>query len=398
LNTSYLNTLATKIEELKKNGNYRYFLDSNKSSRHFPRFYFFDDKGNKRSAVNWCSNDYLCMSIDEDVISKLTFTAHHCGVGSGGTRNISGTSSLHKELETTIANLHNKESALVFNSAFLANLSALSTLGKAFESCIFISDERNHSSLIEGIKSSGAEKIIFRHNDTDHLERILRDIPLNRAKIIVFESVYSINGSIAPVEKITLLAKKYNAISYIDEVHAVGIYGKKGSGMCEELKMEQNVDVINGTLAKAFGTLGGYIAGNSILIDFVRSFGAGFIFTTSLPPSLCSATIKSISKVSENEQMRQEYMQKVKQLRKLLKDARVPYLSNQSHITPIHIGNSKKCKEIASALLNDFGIYLQPINPPTVKHGEDCLRLTVSLRHTEDDMVYLADSLSKLLR
>ena len=397
MSIDYRHILSEKIELLKSKGNYRYFLDVNKSARHFPRFYFDDENGQKKSATNWGSNDYLCMSIDEEVISKMTYTAHHSGVGSSGTRNISGTTGFHKELENTAASLHGKDAALIFNSAFLANLSTLSTLGKAFDNCVFISDERNHASIIEGIRSSGAPKLVFRHNDINNLEEILQSLPVEQPKIIVFESVYSISGNIAPVQAIIQLAKKYHALTYVDEVHAVGIYGDNGSGICGELGVAADIDIINGTFAKAFGTLGGYIAADEVLIDFIRSYGAGFIFTTSLPPAICNATIKSIQKVSGNSALRKSYRQNVQRLRQLLTEAKVSFVDNPSHITPIHIGDSNKCRLIADKLLNEFGVYLQPINPPTVKQGEDCLRITVSIKHTEKDMQHLAEALSKLL-
>jgi 5-aminolevulinate synthase len=397
LSIDYRAILQTKIDHLKQQGNYRYFLDVNKSARHFPRFYFDDENGIKKSATNWCSNDYLCMSIDEDVISKMTYTAHHSGVGSSGTRNISGTTGFHKELENTIASLHQKEAALIFNSAFLANLSTLSTLGKVFDNCVFVSDERNHSSLIEGIRSSGAQKNVFKHNDVGDLEKVLQSLPVEQPKIIVFESVYSISGNIAPIKEIVTLAKKYQALTYVDEVHAVGVFGEQGNGVCAELGLASEIDIINGTFAKAFGTLGGYIAGDIVLIDFIRSYGAGFIFTTSLPPAVCSATIKSIQKVAADNVLRKSYREKVKKLRHYLTQAKVKYNDNTSHITPIPIGDSNRCRKIAELLLHDYGIYLQPINPPTVRVGEDCLRITVSIKHTEKDMQLLAKALSETI-
>ncbi len=259
MNGYYKDIINQKLALLKQQGNYRYFQDVNKSARHFPRFYYDDEKQQKKSAINWCSNDYLCMSIHEDIISKLSFTAHHSGVGSSGTRNISGTTGYHKQLEQAIAGLHNRDAAIIFNSAFLANLSTLATIGRSFPGLVFLSDERNHASIIEGIKSSGCAKQLFRHNDVQHLEEILIALPANQPKLIVFESIYSISGNVAPVKEITALAKKYNALTYVDEVHAVGLYNGNGAGVVASLQLQQQVDIINGTFAKAFGTLGGYI-------------------------------------------------------------------------------------------------------------------------------------------
>ena len=287
----YNSLFAEKIRLLKKEGNYRYFLDVNKSAQHFPRFYYEDEQGVRKMAVNWCSNDYLCMSVHEEVISKLSYVAHRSGAGSGGTRNISGTTIYHRELETTLAGLHKKEAALLFNGAYTANVTALSTIGKSLDNCSFISDEHNHASIIEGIRSSGCDKQIFRHNDVEDLERKLQAIDSTRPKIIVFESVYSMSGDVAPVKDIVTLAKKYKALTYIDEVHAVGLYGEDGGGITSALGVSHEIDIINGTLAKGFGVLGGYIAASRNIVDVVRSYGSGFIFTTSLPPAICGAEI-----------------------------------------------------------------------------------------------------------
>lgn len=394
MNAHYRQTISDKLDTLKQQGNYRYFQDVNKSARHFPRFYFDDETGKKKSAVNWCSNDYLCMSIHEEVISKLSFTAHHSGVGSSGTRNISGTTGYHKQLEESIANLHGKEAAIIFNSAFLANLSTLATLGRAFSNAVFISDERNHASIIEGIRSSGCKKAVFKHNDMLHLEEVLSALPAEQSKIIVFESVYSISGNVAPVKEITALAKKYNALTYIDEVHAVGLYGDTGAGIAAQNGLQNEVDIINGTFAKAFGTLGGYITTDAMMADYLRSFASGFIFTTSLPPAICSATIKSIELVTQNNEWRVQFHGAVKKLRALLADKQIPFHNNASHVTAVHIGDNTRCKAIADKLLNEFGVYLQPINPPTVKEGEACLRITVTAKHTEADMHQLVNALS----
>ncbi len=395
--SDYNKQFSEKINQLKKDGNYRYFLDVNKSAQHFPKFYFEDELGNKKMAVNWCSNDYLCMSLNEEVISKLSFVAHKSGAGSSGTRNISGTTIYHRELETTLANLHKKESALLFGGAYLANLTALSTIGKILNKCVFISDERNHASIIEGIRASGCERHVFRHNDLQHLEQTLQSLPQDVSKIVVFESVYSMSGTIAPVKEIIELAKKYNALTYIDEVHAVGLYGEDGAGISSALGVREQIDIINGTLAKGFGVIGGYIAASKNIIDVVRSFGSGFIFTTSLPPSVCSAANRSVQLVRDDVSIRGAYHSKVKLFRKILRGHGVDYLSNESQITNLPIGDSMLCKQISDSLLHEHGIYIQPINYPTVKRGEECFRITLSMRHSENDMIHLARSLNEVL-
>lgn len=396
--TNYNHLLSKHLEQLKQGGNYRYFLDVDKNAQHFPRFSYEDANGKKETAINWCSNDYLCMSVHEEVIGTLSLVAYQSGAGSGGTRNISGTTIYHRELENVLASLHKKEAALVFGGAYLANLTTLGTLGRLFTNLVFLSDEKNHASIIEGIKASGCQKIIFRHNDAAHLEEILQHLPANQPKIIVLESIYSISGSVAPLEAIISLAKRYNCLTYLDEVHAVGLYGEDGGGISSRLGLQSQVDIINGTLAKGFGVLGGYIAASKTIVDVIRSFGSGFIFTTSLPPAVCAAATKSIELVSKDHTLRQLFHNKVTQLRGMLQQQGIEYSINPSHITPIHIGNSILCKQIADRLLYEFGVYLQPINFPTVKKGEECLRIVTNIKHNEDDMFHLAKSLQIVLR
>ncbi len=395
--TDYHKPFADRINQLKKSGNYRYFLDVNKSAQHFPRFYYEDDRGVRHGATNWCSNDYLCMSVHEEVISKLSFVAHRSGAGSSGTRNISGTTTYHRELEETLAQLHNKGAALVFNGAYLANVTALATLGKTLASPLFISDERNHASLIEGIRTSGCEKKIFAHNDLVHLESLLKEAGPERHKVIVFESVYSMSGTVAPTASIVELAQRYNAMTYVDEVHAVGMYGAGGAGLAAAAGVADRIDVINATLAKGFGVVGGYVVANRNIIDVIRSFGSGFIFTTSLPPAVCAAASRSIQIVRDNETLRTAYRNKVQQLRKVLWDHEIDFRPNPSHITIIPVGDSTLCRQISEVLLRDHGVYIQPVNFPTVPRGEECLRVTVSIRHQENDMVHLARALNEVL-
>ncbi len=396
--TDYYAQINKSLCALKDSGNYRYFLDVDKDSMSFPHFNYVDAQGISHKAVNWCSNDYLCMSIDEDVIAKSIEVTSASGTGSGGTRNISGTTNHHKLLENALADLHEKESALLFSGAYLANLTTLCTLGKIFPDIVYISDEQNHASLIEGMKASRCEKQVFRHNDVLHVEEILKEIPLERPKMLVFESVYSISGTIAPVEELVKLAKKYNALIYIDEVHAVGLYGETGAGYAHQIGISDQIDIINGTLAKGFGVIGGYIAANAEMVDAIRSFGSGFIFTTSLPPGICAAARKSIEILKRDNSKRKAMHENVQKLRSVLAEFDVEFFENPSHITPIPIGDSVRCKAVADRLLKEFGTYLQPINYPTVPRGQECLRVVTTPKHTKEDMEHLAKSLACVLK
>ena len=389
--------LNQRLQELKDSGAYRYFLEVNKSAQHFPSFYYGDEKGQQHAAVNWCSNDYLGMSTNEEVISKLGFVTHRSGTGSGGTRNISGTTNHHKELERTLASWHRKEAALLFNGAYQANVTTLQTLGKNIPGLVFFSDERNHASIIEGIRGCKNEKKIFRHNDVEHLEELLRSVPADQPKLIVFESVYSMSGSISPVKAIAELAKKYNALTYIDEVHGVGLYGESGAGILEQERLQYSIDIVNGTLSKAVGVFGGYIAASAIIIDFIRSFGSGFIFTTSLPPAICAAANKSIQLIQQNDQVRKLFFENVKQLRIVFANNEIGFRQNDSHITIIPMEDATRCRQIANHLLEKHGVYLQPINYPTVPVGEECLRIIITARHLPKHINHLAYSLKKIL-
>lgn len=395
--TNYNNIFQQKLDQLKEQGAYRQFLEVNKSAQHFPNFYYKNNEGVQRSAVNWCSNDYLCMSIHEEVIAKLSFVAHRTGTGSSGTRNISGTTIHHIELENTLANWHKKEAALLFNGAYQANASTLQTLGKHIEDLVFISDEYNHASIIEGMKAAGNEKKIFKHNNIEHLEEILQTIPFHQPKIIVFESVYSMAGTIANAKEIITLAKQYNALTYIDEVHAVGLYGATGAGILEQYNIQSEIDIVNGTLSKAIGVFGGYIAASKTIIDFIRSFGSGFIFTTSLPPAICAAANKSIQLIQQDYELRNSFFEKVQLLRSVLTENEVLYTENNAHITIIHIGEANHCKHLANDLLQLQSVYLQPINFPTVPKGQECLRIIVTPKHQPKHIHHLAYSLKKLL-
>ena len=393
----YNSYLLQQLRQLKTEGRYRYFLEVNKSAQHFPNFYYADEKGVQHAAVNWCSNDYLGISTHEDVIAKLGFVAHRSGTGSGGTRNISGTTNHHKELEKTLACWHKKEAALLFNGAYQANVTTLQTLGKNIPGLVFFSDERNHASIIEGIRGCKNEKKIFRHNNMQHLEELLMSVPLNKPKLIVFESVYSMSGTIAPVKKIAELAGKYNALTYIDEVHAVGLYGKTGAGILEQDDLQYSVDIVNGTLSKAIGVFGGYIAASATISDYIRSFGTGFIFTTSLPPAVCAAATKSIQLIQEVTTIRETFFENVKNLRAALTNAGIEFRNNSSHISVIPVQDAARCRQVASQLLEKHGIYLQPINFPTVPVGEECLRIIITAKHLPKHINHLAYSLKKIL-
>lgn len=385
------------MQSLKDRGHYRYFLEVNKSAQHFPHFYYRNPEGVQRSAVNWCSNDYLGMSTREELISKLSFTMHRSGTGSSGTRNISGTTNHHRELEKLLAEWHHKDSALLFNGAYQANLTTLQTIGRHIPELVFISDERNHASLIEGMRAGGNRKIIYRHNDTAHLREILESLPEGHPRMVVLESVYSISGSLAPLKETLSIARQYGAMTYVDEVHAVGLYGPDGAGMVSQEGLSEMADIVNGTLSKAIGVFGGYIAASALVIDFIRSHGPGFIFTTSLPPAICSAAKQSISLIRTNPAWRAEFHEKVTLLRQSLREAGVAFVDNPTHITPIPVGDSQLCRTLADELLWKQGIYLQPINPPTVPPGEECLRVVVTLSHQLKHIHHLALSLKKIV-
>jgi 5-aminolevulinate synthase len=395
--TNYEDLLSAQLETLKNNGSYRYFLEIDKSAEKSPHFSY--QLGNEtKTGTNWCSNDYMGMSVNQEVIAEFRRVANSSGVGSGGTRNISGTTTHHRQLEYILAALHKKEAALVFGSAYLANLTTLATLGKLFPEAVFISDKINHASLIEGMKAGNHKKMIFRHNDAIHLEEILKQLPESQPKILVFESVYSIHGTIAPLKQMVSLAKKYNCFTYLDEVHAVGLYGEDGGGVTSQLDLQDGIDIINGTLGKSFGVVGGYIAASQIVIDAMRSFASGFIFTTSLPPAACAAAAKSIELLSADPSLRRSFHENVSRLRRILHQHQIKYNENPSHITPIPVGDSVKCKRIADRLLHECGVYLQPINFPTVKLGQECLRVIVTIKHTEADLLHLAKSLQSVLQ
>jgi len=377
---------------LKSQGLYRKFRAINRNKSSFPkateRF-----EGKEREVEVWCSNDYLNLSQHPQVTQTSVEVINQLGTGSGGTRNISGTSTYHVDLENLLAELHQKESALLFPSAYTANQSTLWTLCKNMEGVEVFSDELNHASLIQGIKNADVVTHIFRHNDTEHLEELLKTANANSPKIIVFESLYSMEGLRSPLQKIIEIARRYNALTYLDEVHSVGLYGPEGRGITAEKGLDQDIDIINGTLSKSFGQMGGYVAANSDIIDYIRSFAPGFIFTSSMNPSIAAASITAINIAKKAEDLRENIRHNSARIRKGLTDLEIPFLENDSHIIPIHLYDPRLCKEAANLLLEKHGIYIQPIFYPTVPKGDERFRVTITPRHEAGDIDHFLEAL-----
>ena len=383
-----------QLDALKAEGNYRVFADLERRCGSFPRAANHKD-GQVRDVTVWCSNDYLGMGQNETVVKAMVEAVQTCGTGAGGTRNISGTNHHHLLLEQELADLHGKEAALLFTSGYVSNWAALSTLGARIPNAVILSDEKNHASMIEGIRHSRADKVLWKHNDWRDLDRKLHAVG-DRPKIVAFESVYSMDGDIAPIREIVEVCEAHGALSYIDEVHAVGMYGPHGGGVTEELGLAHRIDLIEGTLGKAFGCVGGYITGSAALCDFVRSFASGFIFTTALPPAVAAAAAASIRHLKQSDEERRLQKQNVAKLRAKLDRAGIPHMANDSHIIPVMIGDPVKCRMISNILMDDWAIYVQPINYPTVPKGTERLRITPGPLHTDADIDHLVTALASL--
>ena len=385
-----------KVRDIKEEGRYRTFATLERLSGSFPKALYHAPDGSAREVTIWCSNDYLGMGQHPVVLNAMKAAIDKCGAGAGGTRNISGTTKYHVDLEDSIADLHGKEAGLVFSSGYVANEGALSTLAKLLPDCVIFSDALNHASMIHGMKSSRQKTMIFRHNDVEHLESLLKAADPSCPKIIAFKSVYSMEGDIAPIKEICDLAEKYGAYTYLDEVHGVGLYGPRGGGVAEERGLMDRIDIIEGTFGKAYGLIGGYIAGRREAIDAVRSYASGFIFTTALPPAVLAGTISSVEhlKVSDIERARQR--RNVTRFKELLTNADMPFMQGESHIVPLVVGEASCCKLVTDLLLDHYDIYVQPINYPTVPTGTERLRLTATAAHTIEQVEDMASVLEKL--
>ena len=381
------------ISAMKLDGRYRTFIELERLAGEFPTALWHAPDGRSRRVTVWCSNDYLGMGQHPDVLAAMHRAIDLSGAGTGGTRNISGTNRQHVELEAELADLHGKDAALIFTSGWISNLAALGTLGKLMPDCAIFSDALNHNSMIEGIRRSGAERFIFRHNDAAHLDELLSSIAPDRPKIVAFESVYSMDGDIAPIAAICDVAEKHGAITYLDEVHAVGLYGARGAGMAEQQGAADRVTLVEGTLAKAFGVMGGYVAGPALVMDVIRGFSDSFIFTTSLCPHLAAGALAAVRHLKAHPEQRTRQQNNVARLKAMLQKADLPLADTPSHILPLIIGDAHLCRRISELLLSEHSIYVQPINYPTVPRGQERLRITPTPYHSEQHMEALVAAL-----
>ncbi len=387
-NAYFENALARLRDECR----YRVFADLERLAGRFPRAIWHSARG-PRDVIVWCSNDYLGMGQHPKVIGAMVETAARMGAGAGGTRNIAGTNHPLVELERELSDLHGKDAALVFTSGYVSNETGISTIAKLLPDCLLLSDAWNHNSMIEGVRQSKCEKQIFRHNDMAHLEALLAAVPRERPKLIVFETLYSMDGDVAPINRICELARRYGAMTYADEVHAVGMYGPRGGGQAEQQGAMERLDVIEGTLAKAFGCMGGYIAASAPLIDAVRSYAPGFIFTTALPPAICAAAAAAIRHLKSSSFERERHQERAARVKAVLNSAGLPVMASDTHIVPVFVGEPEKCKQATDLLLEEHGIYIQPINYPTVPKGSERLRITPSPYHDDALIDALAEAL-----
>ena len=392
----YQRIFAEAIERLHAEGRYRVFIDILRNKGAFPNARCFAGHNGPIPITVWCSNDYLAMGQHEDVIAAMEEALHDVGAGSGGTRNISGNSHYHIELEAELADLHGKDAALLFTSGYISNEATLATIGKLLPGCIVFSDALNHASMIAGIRNSGCEKQVFRHNDLAHLEELLAAADPGAPKLIAFESVYSMDGDVAPIAEICDLADTYNALTYLDEVHAVGMYGPRGGGISERDGLAHRLTIIEGTLGKAFGVMGGYIAAGRDIIDVVRSYAPGFIFTTSLSPVLVAGALASVRHLKASSVEREAQQLRAAQLKDIFRQARLPVMPSTTHIVPLLVGDPVTAKRISDILLAEYGVYVQPINYPTVPRGTERLRFTPGPAHSEEMMHALAKALTEI--
>nr|WP_206069632.1 5-aminolevulinate synthase [Novosphingobium olei] len=393
---NYDQVFDSAIERLHSEGRYRVFIDILRNKGAYPNARCFAGHNGPKPITVWCSNDYLAMGQHPKVIAAMEEALHDVGAGSGGTRNIGGNTHYHIQLEQELADLHGKDGALLFTSGYVSNDATLSTLAKILPGCVIFSDELNHASMIAGIRNSGAEKRVFRHNDVEHLEQLLAETDPALPKLIAFESVYSMDGDVAPIHAICDLAEKYNALTYIDEVHAVGMYGPRGGGITDRDEAAHRIDIIEGTLGKAFGVMGGYIAADTRIIDVIRSYAPGFIFTTSLSPVLVAGVLASVRHLKASSVEREGQQAAAARLKELFRDAGLPVMPSTTHIVPLMVGDPVRAKKVSDILLAEYGVYVQPINFPTVPRGTERLRFTPGPQHTEAMMVELTKALLEI--
>jgi len=389
---NYNQVFEQAIADLKNEKRYRVFTELGRHAGNFPRATRHTENGTVDVTI-WCSNDYLGMGQHPDVLNAMKDAVETYGAGAGGTRNISGNAHMICELERELADLHGKDNALVFTSGFVSNDATLSTFGKLMPNAVILSDELNHASMIDGVRHSKCEKVIFRHNDAADLEAKLKQIDPNRPKIIAFESVYSMDGDISPIKEFCDLADKYNAMTYLDEVHAVGLYGPRGGGIAEREGLTDRITILEGTLGKAFGVVGGFITASEAIVDAIRSYASGFIFTTTLPPAVAAGALASVRHLKASQEERTAHQERAATLKKLLMEAGLPVLQTPTHIVPVMVYDAALCKQASDMLLDDYGIYIQPINFPTVPRGEERLRITPSPFHDDQMMTHLVTSL-----
>jgi 5-aminolevulinate synthase len=392
----YKAAFESAVEQVKAEGRYRVFADLKRHRGNFPRATYTGEDGHESEITVWCSNDYLGQGQNPIVLDAMHAAIDQTGSGSGGTRNISGTTHFHVQLEEQLADLHGKEAALLFTSGYVSNEATLSTLYKILPGLIIFSDELNHASMINGIRNGGGQRKVFRHNDLEHLEELLAGAPADAPKVIAFESVYSMDGDISDIRGTVALAKKYGCMTYIDEVHAVGMYGQRGGGVAERDGMMAEIDIIEATLGKAIGVMGGYIAASAVIIDAIRSYAPGFIFTTSLPPALTAGALVSVKYLKEHNELRLIHQERAATLKARFRAIGLPVMDSVSHIVPVMVGDPTHCKIISDMLLRDYGVYVQPINYPTVPKGTERLRFTPTPFHTDGMMDHLVNAMDKL--